>query len=766
MATYRRKKKRGKKTAAQKQSAKALRFNGKKAFDQGDYDKAIVAWRRTGEISLKPALAEAHLRRGLLAHAKNGDNAALLDDLTKAKRYAPKDARVLFHLGVVQMHQGELAEARTHLQAARVHDGTFAKRVAFPLLLIGLHEGKAIQQSAEWKQISAEQRALFLQVDGFTRRPYTATRPAALRAFVAYDQSDWESAKRELNDALTEATQKQSAILHRYLGNIAATQKDWETAHHHWSEAVKRGDPSESLADNLGELLHRMAEGAMQAHAFETANTHVQSAKPFKPLDKQLNALQSRLFVEQGDNAARANDWLNAVDIWELAEETTGGTFRLAYNLALGYEQQERYLDAAQKWREVLRRRPRSANHPDALTSEKIAQLWQRSAEAYIKIGAYDEALKVYRTAIKHDADNLPLRLTYAEALMTEGRLQAAENEIGRILEHSPDHIPALMLHSEIQTQHYHFRWYSNLTRGWERVLELDPKHQEARTSLTEYHLSEAEETGWWGGIEGVRAHLDKAVEYSPNHPEALYRLGAFVMEHDGDADAAEQYLTRALDCAGKNEEQYCGVIGVWLHAKEDARVEAVYERAKAHLGTLGEAFFITILTICHTLNRDELVDVWLKRMQDAAEPNAPVLYDIGHSLVMSPMKKIARIYLEQAIAAGQKVGHAHEMLGVLDSQEGDLDSAKQHWKEAERIARRTHDKELKESVKNTRELFGNPFGSMLGRMFGSSAGPDLLKMLGNMDADSMSMPPGMMEMFMESMMGEFDDEDDDDGWF
>ena len=279
--------------------------------------------------------------------------------------------------------------------------------------------------------------------------------------------------------------------------------------------------------------------------------------------------------------------------------------------------------------------------------------------------------------------------------------------------------------------------------------------------------MSEAEESGWWSGLAGVRKHYEKAVEYSPNHPEALYALGAFILEHDRDEPAAESYFNRALDHAGKNEQLFSQIIAIWLNEAENERAEAVYQRVKTQFGQLDQRFYITILIACHTLDRDDLAEIWLARIYETSEPGTPVLYEIGRGLVMTQAKDAARMYLKRAIKTDEKVGYAYEALAVLDTQLGDPDSAEQHWKQAERIANRTHDQELKDIIKTSRELFNNPLGSILGRMLGSGAGPGLLNMLGNMDSmDPDSVPPEFMQAFFESMMDEFDDEDDEDGWF
>jgi hypothetical protein len=127
----------------------------------------------------------------------------------------------------------------------------------------------------------------------------------------------------------------------------------------------------------------------------------------------------------------------------------------------------------------------------------------------------------------------------------------------------------------------------------------------------------------------------------------------------------------------------------------------------------------------------------------------------IGEMAVTTRVWDIAREYLEQAVAAGQVVGQAHLMLGIVDAQEGDLEAAKKHWAEAEQIARRERDQDLLERTQMARLLFSGPPG-LAGLLMelgiaGGPFGPSLADLFGDDEDDG--------------FFGE-DDEDDDDLWY
>ena len=237
------------------------------------------------------------------------------------------------------------------------------------------------------------------------------------------------------------------------------------------------------LAENLGEIYHRLAEDLWESGQTKSALKAATEANRVKS-DKQLDQLTAHLQQALAYEAAQNGDWGNAKTLWTKAHKQAGGNFRLLCNLALAMEQDEMFEPAAELWRQAMRRRPRKSDHPDAIDEAQVARLWQRTAKAYQKADDFEEALVVQKNAVKWQPDNLALRFELAEGYLENGRFQAAENELSRILDRDKKYIPALMLMGDLLAESDYFWYEAQASRYWEQVLEIDPRHADARQNF------------------------------------------------------------------------------------------------------------------------------------------------------------------------------------------------------------------------------------------------------------------------------------------
>ena len=88
---------------------------------------------------------------------------------------------------------------------------------------------------------------------------------------------------------------------------------------------------------------------------------------------------------------ALANRWKQAIEQWEKARSLGEVSRALIQNLALAYEKTEQFLKSAELWRQVVRRRPRRADAPDALTPQQVALLWGHVADCYRRAGDVED---------------------------------------------------------------------------------------------------------------------------------------------------------------------------------------------------------------------------------------------------------------------------------------------------------------------------------------------------------------------------------------
>jgi tetratricopeptide (TPR) repeat protein len=173
--------------------------------------------------------------------------------------------------------------------------------------------------------------------------------------------------------------------------------------------------------------------------------------------------------------------------------------------------------------------------------------------------------------------------------------------------------------------------------------------------------------------------------------------------------------------------------------------------RAESDLAARGASipyvFYLALGAYCIEHDYDDFVQPWLDRTVEEAPPDEPVLVMIGEMAMVYGDVEIARAYLERGIEAGQQVGQAYLVLGLVAAREGDMDEADEHWDRAEEIALETDDAGLQERIEMTRSMF-TPM-SWIQRLLGV---PGMIDPM--MDAD---------DEFMDALYGEDWDEDDDD---
>ena len=732
-----RRKRRRKSKQRSAQSSAALERNGLKAFQDADYNRAIDVWERAGQHTPDrlpaAALAEAYFRRGL-RQLRASDLGASLADLQRAAELRPEDHCYAHHLGLAAFRLGDLDRAIRSFAIARRGETEVAARAAYPLALALLQRGDDPSTHAVWSALSDRERAMLRCARAFRRRPYDLPpeAPTLWRGLSALDAGDREGARRALGQVLrAESSTLEKGVAHYYLGVLAADAELWEDAARYWSAALVAGYESPWLTENAGELYHRLAEDRLQGGDIEGALEAASEALRHKPGDGRLEELVSQAYQREAYRAASGGQWEGALERWQEANKLGGGSFRLAHNLALAYEHAEEWAKAGESWREVLRRRPRRADHPDAITDEKVARLWRRAAEAYARAGEFETAANVYRQALKWNPDDLQTRLALAEGLLNDGRLVAAQNELNRILERDPDHIPALLRMGEAIAASEHWWHQSAAPTYWRRVLKLDPDNASARQSLVDFMQDQAENLAHWGNHASAIGSLEQALEVQPHNGRTLAALGTCYLGMD-DEDRAQSYFERALVQDPQNLDVYDIILQGWLDHDDPDRAREVMAQAEAAIEDVPFTFYLSQAALCLQSDYEELARPWLERAVASAPPGEPVLAIIGQMAMMAQATDLAREYLERAVKAGQESGQAHMILGVLSVlTDNDLGTANKHWRQAERIARKEGDSELIERIGTTRAAFSTPaglFGLLTGRPFS----------LGGLDLDSL----------------------------
>ncbi len=709
-----------KRKSGKRQSSNALLRNGLRDFKKGNYNETIEGWeqvvRQTPDMQPTSALAEAYFRRGLKRIYDQGTGRqGGLDDLRQAAKLQPHDRRYTYHLGLAAHHQGDLDAAISAYQTVREGEGELADRAAYPLALAMQQQGASLTDTPAWSALSDEEQTMLSDVKTFQRRPYSPSSDAPLlwRGLAALDAGDYKQARSALEAILENpANDAERRMAHYYQGVLAAKEENWDDARRQWNAARSAGLASPRLAENLGEVYHRMAEKRLASDDVESALAAAEEALRHKTNSNSLQNLISQAHQRLAYQAASAGDWAVAHAHWKAARETEGGSFRLSYNAALAHERAEEFIAAAEEWREALRRRPRRDDHPDAVADEDVSQLWRRAAESYTRAGEYDEAVQVYRTAVKWDPDNLKARLALSEALLYNGQTQAAENELNRILERDPDNVPALLQQGEVVAASRSWWRGKDPSFYWKQALALEPHNLNARQLLIDFHQNEAESALSWRNYARAVVKYEQALEYQPQNGPILAALGGcYLRMGDEHKDDAQARFEQALTNAPANLDVYDEIIHAWLDAGEPDQAWSVMEQADVSIDRIPYEFCVTQASYGIQDYGPEVIRPWLERAVEKAPPGEPILNRIGEMAMMADVPEIAQEYLERAIAADQDPGYAYLALGMLAAQDGDDRTASQHWRKAERIARRKRDAELRERVEIVSLFFNAPPG-------------------------------------------------------
>ncbi len=289
-----------------------------------------------------------------------------------------------------------------------------------------------------------------------------------------------------------------------------------------------------------------------------------------EPLAKDDSALQELLgygYFHMGTYMAEAGNWPMAAQYWRKANELTPSRY-LAQNLALAEEMTENWLAAGEAWRELLRRRPRKADHPDYLNEAQVAIIWRRAASCYENEYDADEAIACLTKAIEYAPNNLDWRMQLVKIYLEVESDDAAENELYRILEIEPDYMPALIELAE----YYDERWYGQATPIWRRAVAADATSQEARDGLAQALIEDATHgrSSRFGRLLGFQSEstvkaLEKALVELPDHPQVLFTLGR-ILAAEGENDKARERLVQAGRVAARNPSDNLKFLGDIMH--------------------------------------------------------------------------------------------------------------------------------------------------------------------------------------------------------
>jgi tetratricopeptide (TPR) repeat protein len=360
------------------------------------------------------------------------------------------------------------------------------------------------------------------------------------------------------------------AIAQYYLGVGAMRQGDVETAQSAWRLAAEAGMTAARLTENHRQILRIQAHALGQEGHWHEVVTLLQTQGATEAPDTVLQELLAVAHMHLGSAAAQASDWTTAAGHWQEAA-TRSASRQLFQNLALGREALGQWRPAADAWREMLRRRPRKQEHPEALTDAQMAILWRHVAECYERVEETSEVLTCLKNAVKYAPTDVELRVKLADVSQQMGREEAAEQELERVLAVNAQHIPALLRLGAL----YAARWDRDPLPLWRRVLAIEPQHAEAREVLAQFYVEKVQEDDpQYGWLDRLRrrstkekiALLHEGLRELPGHPSLLMEMGELYATMKK-VKEARTYFTQAWEAAPHKPSVVASAIHSLLHA-------------------------------------------------------------------------------------------------------------------------------------------------------------------------------------------------------
>ncbi len=738
---------------AQPTAAADQRRRGLRAFAAGKFAAAIAAWEPLAatDAPVTAALAEAYFRRGLLPPINGEQQHA---DLRHAVTLRPDEPRYQFHLARSLHARGDLPGAMRCYAAVLQHAPTFAGAALLLAVAAWQHDlagGLTPAHNVDDMDGSAvlSPVAAILQ-----RQPYTpadASTPLARfwqgLSLLAHDPQQSEYL---LHNATPLPYGQLRAVQHVYLGNLAARRNDPAAALEQWQAAWRTPTyRSAWLRQNLLAVfiphLQELLTGDNDAALADTVVWAVNA---------KLDHTACDLLVVQGlDHLAHAamatGQFAVASKHWETARTVIGhirgapSARTLLHNLARSYEVQERWHEAADTWRAMLRARPRkppAASRPDDpgyYSDEQWAWVQRRVIVCYQQAGEPGEAVKVFRQAIKRTPDDLDLRIQLADALLANDQEQASINELHRILERDSNHVTAHMRLAEIylSSDVHYWQGASLAERSLRVVLALQPDRADVRRQISRTLLTRGGRMLQLGLHEQAETILREGWEFAPSDhrfPLFLARLALI----RGDVGELPSLLEHVLARADDDAQVYIQVIETWLvfgnlseaqrvlglvHQKVAVSLDFYFDLlhavlaaadARDHIGAADQAVQVSPDAPDSTPTTLMLRDV--TAMIISLQPDAA---NVRFELASMLMRHDAVLALEHVTVGVQLLPHepgGWVLLGVLQGVNHLTDEARATLRHAALMARKQGNSELAEQADSLRAQVGHPLFHLL----------------------------------------------------
>lgn len=705
------------------------------ALRNGDTDKALVLATGALHAANDPGTSAAARRLVIEAHfraaATVNNLKTRLDHLDTALQLAPEESRLHYHRAITLWGLDRIPEALpelARLEAPAEH----RPEVAFLHQLAGLVTGQSCPVQplpvAEANTVRMLQDVLqgasASTLQEQTEQATLLGNVPALWQTLLHMRDKPKSAPVARLQTIADNMANGSAVVQYYLGVGAMRKGDVPLAQSAWRLAAKAGIAMPWFVDNNRQILRTQAHELGQEGRWHELVALLQTQPLAETPDAVLEEMLAVALAHLGYTAAQVNDWSTAAQHWQEAA-THHASRQLFQNLALAREALEQWRPAAAAWREMLRRRPRKQDHPEAVTDAQMATLWRHVAECYERVKDADEVLTCLKNAVKYAPADLELGVKIADISMQTGRDEAAAKELERLLAINAQYIPALLRLGTL----YESRQDRDPMPIWRRVLAVEPHHEEARQALAQLYVQKVQEEepgyGWFDRLrrrsqKEKLALLQEGLRELPGHPTLLMALGE-LQAGMGKSKQARQSYTQAWEAAPQKPMVVAEAIHNLLHAGGGDIVQRLFPTIRQIPG-LPAMFWVNLGR--HTLHcqlGQAWVDLFWTEALALAEQNqhgetmAHVLVQLFEAANSEEAPQIAARY-EARLRAEYPHSGAIEFIEAYHAahRRHDLSKALRLLRQAQQVARQANETGIATMAQQVAEMLHSPATSLL----------------------------------------------------
>lgn len=337
---------------------------------------------------------------------------------------------------------------------------------------------------------------------------------------------------------------------------------------------------------------------------------------------------------------------------------------------ALSYEQQGRWEEAAQAWRDVIRQNPK-----DAIAFANLGLVLSRQQK-------YSEAVAAYKSALALHPELPGLQLNMGLAEFKRGNFQSAIAPLLAVLSGDSGNLQARTL---LGLSYYGEHRFADAADNLQIVANAGSDNPELLQTL-------AQSCMWAKKYQCSLGAIRKMLEKDPNSPSAHIMTGQALDALGHDAEAIVEFQTAAkMSPKEPNVHFAIGYLYWKAYQYDKARPEFQAEiandphnsQAMAYLGDLEMK-----------TDHEKIAAVWLKKATEQSHPNRLAFIDLASIYTNQKRYPEAAKVLKGAIAIDSKESDLHYQLARLYQTMGDSANAAKEFATV-RTLRKSDDEDL-----------------------------------------------------------------------